>query len=92
MFLVVNTSFNCVLVSRLERMNGGHPLFIDITWHPAGNPDGDSETSSAMIAQSAINYVGLETMLHMTCRDSPKRAVTRSLQKCKNSVKMTQIN
>ena len=67
-------------------MNGGHPLFIDITWHPAGNPDGDSETSSAMIAQSAINYVGLETMLHMTCRDSPKKAVTRSLQKCKNSV------
>ena len=74
------------LLSRLERMNSGHPLFIDITWHPAGNPDGDSETSSSMIAQSAINYVGLETMLHMTCMDAPKSSVTKTLQKCKNSV------
>ena len=67
-------------------MNGGHPLFVDITWHPAGNPDGDSETSSSMIAQSAINYVGLETMLHMTCLDAPKSAVSNTLRKCKNSV------
>ena len=74
------------LLSRLERMNGGHPLFVDITWHPAGNPDGDSETSSSMIAQSAINYVGLETMLHMTCLDAPKSAVSNTLRKCKNSV------
>ena len=43
------------LMSRLERMSFGHPLFIDITWHPAGNPDGDSETSSTMIAHTGIN-------------------------------------
>lgn len=30
------------LLARLERMGMGTPLFIDITWHPAGNPSGDS--------------------------------------------------
>lgn len=24
------------LITRLERMSMGHPLFVDITWHPAG--------------------------------------------------------
>ena len=42
------------LMSRLERMSFGHPLFVDITWHPAGNPEGDSETSSTMIAHTGI--------------------------------------
>ena len=42
------------LMSRLERMGFGHPLFIDITWHPAGNPEGDTETSSTMIAHTGI--------------------------------------
>ena len=69
-------------MSRLERMSSGHPLFVDITWHPAGNPAGDSETSSTMIAQSCINYVGLETMLHMTCLDCPKTSISSYLDKC----------
>ena len=65
-------------------MSAGRPLFVDITWHPAGNPAGDSETSSTMIAQSAINYIGLETMLHMTCLDCPKKTISEYLLKCKN--------
>ena len=71
------------LLSRLERMSHGHPLFIDITWHPSGNPASDSETSSTMIAQSAINYVGVDTMLHMTCLGCPKQNISNYLQKCK---------
>ena len=51
------------LMSRLERMSAGRPLFVDITWHPAGNPAGDSETSSTMIAQSAINYIGKDQFI-----------------------------
>ena len=66
------------LLARLERMGMGRPLFVDITWHPAGNPAGDSETSSMMIAHSAINYLGLETMLHMTCVDSNKEQIKYS--------------
>ena len=64
-------------------MSGGQPLFIDITWHPSGNPASDSETSSTMIAQSAINYVGVDTMLHMTCLGCPKQKISNYLQKCK---------
>jgi len=72
------------LLSRLDRMRTGNPLFIDITWHPAGNPAGDCETSSMMIAQSAVQYVGLESMLHMTCVGSSKDDVTSYLEKAKN--------
>jgi methylenetetrahydrofolate reductase (NADPH) len=46
------------LISRMERMGMGSPLFVDVTWHPAGNPSGDSETSSTMIAHSAGTYLG----------------------------------
>jgi len=71
------------LLSRLDRMRVGNPLFVDITWHPAGNPAGDTETSSMMIAQSAVQYVGIESMLHMTCVGSSKDEITSYLAKAK---------
>ena len=71
------------LLSRLERLRAGDPLFVDITWHPAGNPGGDSDTSSMMIAQVAVNYLGLETMLHMTCVGASKEDISGHLQKAK---------
>ncbi len=71
------------LMARLERMASGRPLFVDITWHPAGNPAGESETSSMMIAHSALNYLGLETLLHMTCVGSSPDEATTYLQKAK---------
>merc|ERR1712013_125073 len=71
------------LLSRLDRMRAGNPLFIDITWHPAGNPAGDSETSSMMIAQSSVQYVGIESMLHMTCVGSSKDDISSYLEKAK---------
>ena len=55
----------------------------DITWHPAGNPAGDSETSSMQIAHSAVQYVGVESMLHMTCVGSTKHNVSGYLEKAK---------
>lgn len=72
------------LLARLERMGHGRPLFVDITWHPAGNPAGDTETSSMMIAHSALNYVGLETMLHMTCVGSTQEQIKGYLKKAKD--------
>lgn len=71
------------LLSRLDRMRVGNPLFVDITWHPAGNPAGDTDTSSMMIAQSAVQYVGIESMLHMTCVGSSKEEITSYLAKAK---------
>ena len=71
------------LVSRLERMKSGSPLFVDITWHPAGNPSGDTETSSMMISHVSAQYLGLETMLHMTCVGSSKEDISSYLNKAK---------
>jgi len=71
------------LLSRFDRMRQGNPLFIDVTWHPAGNPAGDSETSSMMITQSAVNYIGIESMLHMTCVGSSKEDISSYLDKAK---------
>jgi methylenetetrahydrofolate reductase (NADPH) len=56
---------------------------VDVTWHAAGNPGGDTETSSLMIASAAINYSGLDTILHMTCTDSNVDDINRYLEKAK---------
>jgi len=69
------------LLSRFDRMKMGNPLFLDVTWHPAGNPAGDSETSSMMICHTAANYCGIESMLHMTCVGSTKDQMSLYVQK-----------
>ncbi|XP_058017228.1 methylenetetrahydrofolate reductase (NADPH) [Ahaetulla prasina] len=71
------------LISRFDRMGAGGPLFIDVTWHPAGDPGSDKETSSMMMATTALNYCGLETILHMTCCNQSKETITAHLQKAK---------
>ena len=72
------------LISRLERMDEGGPLFMDVTWHLAGNPSGDSETSSTMIAHTAVSYLGIETILHMTCLGCQPETMTTYLDKAKS--------
>ena len=72
------------LINRFDRMFSGGPLFCDVTWHPAGNPGGDQETSSMAIASAALNYCSLETMLHVTCANQSKEVVMGHLQKAKN--------
>eukprot|EP00794_Sanderia_malayensis_P015454 gene15454-17038_t len=72
------------LIAKFDRLNRGNPLFCDVTWHPAGDPAGDKETSSTTIASVAANYCGIETMLHMTCANITKDQVLRNLQKAKN--------
>lgn len=36
-----------------------------------------------MMASTALNYCGLETILHMTCCDQTKEMITAHLQKAK---------
>jgi len=69
---------------RLDRMGQGGPLFVDITWHPAGDPGGDKITSSTKIAGTVLNYCGLETMLHMTCVNQTSETIDKHLQKTKS--------
>ena len=72
------------LVAKFDRLSRGNPLFCDITWHPAGDPAGDKETSSSTIASVTANYCGVETMLHMTCANTTKSEVLKNLHKAKN--------
>ncbi|KAM5162280.1 methylenetetrahydrofolate reductase (NADPH) isoform 3-T5 [Callospermophilus lateralis] len=71
------------LIARFDQMAAGGPLFIDVTWHPAGDPGSDKETSSMMIASTALNYCGLETILHMTCCRQRREEITGHLHKAK---------
>uniref|UniRef100_A0A8C9T5Q9 Methylenetetrahydrofolate reductase (NADPH) n=1 Tax=Scleropages formosus TaxID=113540 RepID=A0A8C9T5Q9_SCLFO len=83
-FFPPRTSSGAVnLISRFDRMGSGGPLFIDITWHPAGDPGSDKETSSMMIASTAVNYCGLESVLHLTCCNQTKDQITAHLAKAK---------
>ncbi|KAM8926956.1 methylenetetrahydrofolate reductase (NADPH) [Pelodytes ibericus] len=72
------------LISRFDRMGSGGPLFIDVTWHPAGDPGSNKETSSMIIANTAVNFCGLETVLHMTCCQQTKEDITGHLQRAKH--------
>jgi methylenetetrahydrofolate reductase (NADPH) len=71
------------LLSRLERMGEGGPLFVDITWHPAGDPGSEKPTSSSSIAGSCLNYCLLETMLHLTCAQYEPSEVLKFLGRAK---------
>ncbi|KAK7811135.1 hypothetical protein U0070_016075 [Myodes glareolus] len=71
------------LISRFDRMAAGGPLFLDVTWHPAGDPGSDKETSSMMIASTAVNYCGLETILHVTCCQQRQEEITGHLHRAK---------
>ncbi|XP_055275553.1 methylenetetrahydrofolate reductase (NADPH) isoform X1 [Moschus berezovskii] len=71
------------LISRFDRMGAGGPLFVDVTWHPAGDPGSDKETSSMVIASTAVNYCGLETILHMTCCHQSRDEITGHLHRAK---------
>ncbi|MEJ1272427.1 methylenetetrahydrofolate reductase [Cricetulus griseus] len=68
---------------KFDRMAAGGPLFLDVTWHPAGDPGSDKETSSMMIASTAVNYCGLETVLHVTCCQQRQEEITGHLHKAK---------
>jgi len=72
------------LIARFDRMARGGPMFCDVTWHPAGDPSGDTETSSTTIASTAANYCGIETMLHMTCANLTRETVVKNLTKAKH--------
>lgn len=62
----------------------GQPLFCDITWRASGDPAGDKETSSMMIANTMLNYCNIDTMLHITCCGAKRDAMLGYLNKAKD--------
>lgn len=72
------------LIARFDRMACGSPLFIDVTWGAGGgDPCSDKATSSMNIASCALNYCGLETMLHLTCAKTTREEITAILTRAK---------
>eukprot|EP00126_Sphaerothecum_destruens_P003568 Sdes_comp17330_c0_seq1m6531 len=72
------------LTARFDRMAVGNPLFIDVTWGAGGaDPGGDGECSSMTIASTALNFCGLETMLHLTCANASRIEIISHLNKAK---------
>jgi len=72
------------LLHKFENMGAGGPLFCDITWHPAGNPGSEEATSCVTIADAMLNYVGIETMLHMTCCSMSSAEIKKHLERIKS--------
>ncbi|CAG2168945.1 unnamed protein product [Oppiella nova] len=72
------------LIARFDRLRQTGPMFCDITWHTAGNPGADTETSSITIAGVALNYSGLDTMLHITCVGMTEPDLRRHLERAKD--------
>ncbi|CAF1203890.1 unnamed protein product [Rotaria sordida] len=72
------------LIGCFDRIAAGQPLFCDITWHPAGDPASNKETSSMMIANTMLNYCGIDTMLHITCYGAKKANMLEYLYKAKD--------
>uniref|UniRef100_A0A1I8GKA4 Methylenetetrahydrofolate reductase n=1 Tax=Macrostomum lignano TaxID=282301 RepID=A0A1I8GKA4_9PLAT len=79
--------FSCEFFPRAPRrplFARGRPLFCDVTWHPAGNPAGDSPTSSTSVASAMLNYCGIDTVLHLTCVGQTEARLVRVLDRAKS--------
>jgi len=72
------------LLHKFETMGTGGPLFCDITWHPAGHPESEEATSCVTIADAMLNYIGLNTMLHMTCCGMGTQEIKKHLERIKS--------
>ena len=67
----------------VERMAMAQPLFCDITWRSSGDPAGNKETSSMMIANTMLNYCNIDTMLHITCCGTKRPQMLAYLNRAK---------
>jgi len=69
------------LYERLDRMSLLVPAWIDVTWGAGGS----TSTLTLEICQMSQNYLGVETMMHLTCTNMPKEEFASALRKCKES-------
>lgn len=65
---------------RMKILAQGQPLFCDVTWHPSNQPGNmEKPTSSMCVASTMLNYLNIQTMLHMTCCHQPKQNIKEHL-------------
>ncbi len=69
------------LYSRLDRMAGLEPCFIDITWGAGGS----TAETSLTLSKDAQTYFGLNVMMHLTCIGMSEEKLRSALDQARDS-------
>eukprot|EP00474_Spongospora_subterranea_P007846 CRZ08304.1 hypothetical protein [Spongospora subterranea] len=69
------------LYRRLERMALLEPSFVDVTWGAGGT----TAQLTLEISANAQKYIGLETMMHLTCTNMPATQIHEALLQAKEA-------
>jgi methylenetetrahydrofolate reductase (NADPH) len=67
------------LYHRLDRMAQMGPLFIDVTWGAGGS----TSQRTLEICKNAQKYIGLETMMHLTCTNMELSMIEEAILQAK---------
>jgi len=67
------------LYERLQRMVMLDPVWIDVTWGAGGS----TSELTLEICETAQNFCGLETMMHLTCTNMPREEIDNALRRAK---------
>lgn len=69
------------LYARLDRMALLGPAWFDVTWGAGGS----TSKLTIEICKNAQKYVGVETMMHMTCTNMPVEELREALKKAREA-------
>jgi len=69
------------LYDRLDRMKILGPEWIDVTWGAGGS----TSKLTLDICSAAQKYLGLDTMMHLTCTNMPVEEIVHALNKAKEA-------
>ena len=67
------------LYARIERMGRLGPAFVDVTWGAGGS----TADLTFELAGTIENVLGIETMMHLTCTNMPRRRIADVLRDCR---------
>eukprot|EP01156_Anaeramoeba_ignava_P023625 Anaeramoba_ignava/c21664_g1_i1.p2 GENE.c21664_g1_i1~~c21664_g1_i1.p2 ORF type:complete len:252 (-),score=86.57 c21664_g1_i1:1071-1826(-) len=69
------------LYEKIERLIELYPLYIDVTWGAGGS----TSEKTLEIATKTQKFLGIETMLHLTCSNMTKEKVDKALSQAKQN-------
>jgi methylenetetrahydrofolate reductase (NADPH) len=68
------------LFTRMDRMCQTKPLWVDVTWGAGGS---SSETTLAL-CENALECVGVDVLMHLTCTNTTEASLREVLDRCKS--------
>lgn len=69
------------LYDRLDKMACLEPMWVDVTWGAGGS----TAQKTLEICSTAQKYLGLETMMHLTCTNMPRTQIDAALKQAKEA-------